>query len=153
MSASSRPSWPWGWWDWSDPSGRATAEVVGEFWARVVYCGEVDGVFGGSPGDGVFVEGGGGGGFEKIWVEDDVGSAAGGPADGFGIAPAFVADGDAEGEGSGLEDLAGDAGGVDAFFGGVDLHFVLVAGLGAVGVDDQGGGAEPLLRRCVRFLG
>ena len=30
MSASSRPSWPWGWWDWRDPSGRTTAEGVGE---------------------------------------------------------------------------------------------------------------------------
>ena len=110
--------------------------------AGVVYGGEVDGVFGGAAGDGVFVEGWDRGGFQKVGVEDDVGSMAGGPADGFGIAPAFVADGDSEGEGSGLEDLAGGAGGVDSFLRGVDLHFVLVAGGGAVGVDEEGSGAE-----------
>jgi hypothetical protein len=49
-------------------------------------------------------------------MEDDLGAVADGPANGFGVAPAFVADGDAEGEVAGLEDLAGLAGGVSSLF-------------------------------------
>jgi hypothetical protein len=78
----------------------------------------------------------------KEGVEDDLGAVADGPANGLGIAPAFMADGDAEGEVSGAENVPGLAGGVGVLFLGGELDFVLEAGDGAVAMDDEDGGAE-----------
>lgn len=50
-------------------------------------------------------------GFVEVGMEDNVGTATGGPADGFRVAPAFVADGDAQGKGIDFEDTTVGAGG------------------------------------------
>lgn len=111
--------------------------------------GEEAGVFGGTAEGGFFVEGVGwvsergrlvsaGLGFVEVGVKNDVGAAAGGPTNGFRVTPAFVADGDAEGEGPGVEQLACGAGRIGGLFGGVELHLILEAGAGAIGIHDKG---------------
>ena len=73
-------------------------------------------------------------GFVKMGVEDDVGASAGGPADCLRVAPAFVADGDAELQVAALEEMALGAGGVGFVLGGVELDLVLIGVW--FGVDD-----------------
>src|SRR6202043_3032381 len=80
---------------------------------------DVASVFGGSAQYGFFVE---------VGMEDDLRTAPGGPADGFRITPAFMADGDAEGQRTRIEDLAATAGRIGALFGRIDLNFVLEPG-------------------------
>ena len=58
-------------------------------------------------------------------MKDNVGTATGGPTDGFGVTPALITDGDAEGERAGLEDTTFRAEGVDRILGGVKLNRIL----------------------------
>ena len=65
-----------------------------------------------------------------------------GPADRFRIAPAFMADRDAERQRTGLENAPPGARRIGALLGGIDLDFVLEAGDRSVSIDDQRGGQQ-----------
>ena len=70
-------------------------------------------------------------------MEDDVCAVADGPTDCFRIAPAFMADHDTECQRTSLKNAPPGAGRIDAFFGGIELNFVLETCDASVPIDDQ----------------
>ena len=72
-------------------------------------------------------------------MEHDLRAAPHSPADRFRIAPAFMANRDAKRQRAGLENAPPRTGRIDAFFGGVELHFVLEPRDRSIPIDDQGG--------------
>lgn len=81
-------------------------------------------------------------------MKDDVSAAARGPADGFRIAPAFVTDDDAELQWADFENLAVEAGREEFVFRWIELHFVLKAGDGPIGIDYERGDAEAAIDKA-----
>ena len=81
-------------------------------------------------------------GFVEMRVEHDLRAVPDGPADRFRIAPALVADRDAECQRTGLENAPPGTGRIDAFLGRIDLDLVLEAGDRSVLIDHQRGGEQ-----------
>ena len=143
------------------PVGARHSGGAGGAFDGAVDGGEEAGIFGGAAEGGLLVEGVGGIGEGRraiaaglglvvVRMEDHLRAAEGGPANGLGIAPAFVANGDAEGQRAGLEDATLGAGRVAGLFGGVELDLVLKAADPAVGVDDQRGEPELVIDEAFR---
>ena len=120
------PAWPYGCQAITVPSGLATtADVVGDPVAREVHGPRSKQVFSAArhsaPSRGTCSRGranvdrpiAAGLGLVEVRMEDDVRAVARGPAHGLRIAPALVADGDAERQRAGREDATAGAGAID----------------------------------------
>lgn len=75
-------------------------------------------------------------------MEHDVCTLADGPADRFRIAPPLMTDDNAKPQWPGLKDVSSQTRGIRAFFGRIDLDFILKASYGAVLLDDERGSQE-----------
>src|SRR5271157_2879334 len=73
-------------------------------------------------------------GFVDMRVEHDLRAAPRSPSDRFRIAPAFMANGDAECQRAGLKNAPLGAGRRGAVLAGVELDFVLEAGNGSIAI-------------------
>ena len=132
----------------SVPSGRTIADVVGEPRLAKLTVAKIAGVLGGAAQRRLLVKRVRGIGerrrpiaarlgFVEVRMEHDVRAAPRGPADRLRIAPALVADRDAERQRAGLEHAAPGARRVGALLRWIELHLVLEAGDRSVAVDDQ----------------
>src|SRR5262249_7548417 len=116
--------------------------------ARKIYGCEIAGILSGAAQDRFLVEGVRGIGetrghvtarlgFVEMRVEHDMRAASHGPADRFWIAPALMADHNAEYQGAGLKDAPPQTGRIDSLLRGIELDFVLKTGYASVSIDDQ----------------
>ncbi|HML15405.1 MAG TPA: hypothetical protein VK419_00200, partial [Bryobacteraceae bacterium] len=78
-------------------------------------------------------------GFVEMRVEHDLGTVPDRPADGFRIAPTLMADRDAKGQRTDLENPPPGTGRIGTLLGRIELDLILKAGDGSVSIDDQRG--------------
>src|SRR4029453_1539323 len=73
----------------------------------------------------------------EVRVKHEVCAASCRPPNGFRVAPPFMANGNAKGHRSGVEDLSSRSWRIDSPFGGIELDFVLEAGGCSVPVENK----------------
>ncbi len=86
----------------------------------------------------------------EMRMEYELCAVADGPADSFGIAPAFMANDDTKCQWASLKNTSTRTGRIDGFLGAIELDFVLESRDGSVSIDDERRGSQPTIDDALR---